>query len=67
MKENIGTFFTITGVVGIMFFGYQYYMESESFRVFGTDITIATGDYTHIITSAVVLIIGILISRFNLR
>lgn len=67
MKENIGTFFTIIGVVGIMFFGYQYYMGIESFKIYYTDITISTEDYTAIIISAAVMVVGILITRFNFR
>ncbi|MEX0721596.1 MAG: hypothetical protein WD059_13070 [Balneolaceae bacterium] len=67
MKEKIGLLLTITGLVGVMFYGYQYYQQSSSFEVFGTGIFISTGDYTPIIIAAIVMVSGILLSRLNIR
>ncbi|MDZ7808388.1 MAG: hypothetical protein U5K71_14950 [Gracilimonas sp.] len=67
MKESIGRILTIGGVLGIIYYGWQYYEESESFEAFGADFAISTGDYNHIIISAVVMLVGIIVTKVNFR
>ncbi len=67
MKKTIGGILTAGGLIGIIFYGYQYFQNSDSFEAFGADVAISTGDYTPIIISAVVLIVGIVISKFNFK
>lgn len=67
MKDMIGKVLTVGGLLGVMYYGYHYYEASESFEAFGADVAISTGDYTPIIISAVVMIAGIVITRFNLK
>ncbi|MBO6584641.1 MAG: hypothetical protein JJ953_00910 [Gracilimonas sp.] len=67
MKKTIGGMLTAGGLIGIIYFGYQYMQESESFEAFGADVAISTGDYTPIIISAVVMVAGIVISKLNLK
>lgn len=67
MKETIGRILMIGGVLGIIYFGWQYYQESETFEVLGADIGVSTGDYTPIIASAVVMLIGIIIAKVNFK
>ena len=67
MKQTIGSILTAGGLIGIIYFGYQYFQDSESFEAFGADVAISTGDYTPIIISAVVMVAGIVISKLNLK
>jgi hypothetical protein len=67
MKKTVGGILTAGGLIGIIYFGYQYFQDSESFEAFGADVAISTGDYTPIIISAVVLVAGIVISKLNLK
>ncbi len=67
MKDTVGRILAIGGVLGIIYFGWQYYEESESFEAFGADIAVSTGDYTPIIISAVVMLVGIIITKLNFK
>ena len=67
MKKTIGGMLTAGGLIGIIYYGYQYMQDSESFEAFGADVAISTGDYTPIIISAVVMVAGIVISKLNLK
>lgn len=67
MKETIGRILMIGGVLGVVYYGYQYFQDSESFEAFGADVAVSTGDYTPIIISAVVMLVGIVITKFNFR
>lgn len=65
MKKTIGGILTAGGLLGIIYFGWQYFDDSETFEAFGADVAVSTGDYTPIIISAVVMIAGIVISKVN--
>lgn len=67
MKETIGRIITIGGVLGIVYYGYEYFQDSESFEALGADVAVSTGDYTPIIISAVVMLAGIVITKFNFK
>lgn len=63
MKQTLGSILSIGGLIGVIFFGYQYLNESDSFEVFGADVAVSTGDYIPIIISLIVLAAGILVYR----
>ncbi|MEX0769579.1 MAG: hypothetical protein WD035_02540 [Balneolaceae bacterium] len=63
MKKMIGSILTIGGIIGVIYYGYLYIEESESFNVFGADVAVSTGDYVPILISVVILILGIIIGR----
>lgn len=63
MKKTIGQILGAGGLVGVIYFTYQYFQDSESFEAFGADVAISTGDYVPIIISALVMVVGILIAR----
>lgn len=67
MKNTIGSILAAGGMLGIIYYGYQYLQDSESFEAFGADVAISTGDYTPIIISAVVMLVGIVISKLNFK
>lgn len=53
----------MAGLIGILFFGYQYMADTESFSLFGADIAVSTGDVIPIVISGIVLIVGLVIYR----
>jgi len=63
MKKTIGQIMGAGGLIGVIYFGYMYFQDSESFEAFGADVAISTGDYVPILISAVVMLAGILIAR----
>lgn len=63
MKQTIGSILSIGGLLGILYYGYRYFEESESFELLGADVAVSTGDYVPIIISALVMVVGILIYR----
>lgn len=63
MKQTIGGILSIGGLIGVIFFGYQYLGDSESFELLGADVAVSTGDYVPILISLIVLIVGVVIYR----
>lgn len=65
MKKAIGSILAGGGMLGVIFYTYQYFQNSESFEAFGADIAVSTGNYVPILISAVVMFVGIGISRIK--
>ncbi len=63
MKQILGLVLIIGGLAGVLFFGYQYLDASDSFRIFGADVAVSTGDYVPVLISAVVLVAGLFVYR----
>lgn len=63
MNQTIGGILSVAGFIGIIFFGYQYLADSESFSVFGADVAVSTGDIVPVLISLVVLVVGLVIYR----
>lgn len=55
-----GIILLILGLAGTINFGIQAAQQSESLNLFGLDIAVSSANWTPLIISAVVLIIGIL-------
>ena len=56
-----GIILTILGLIGSVVFGIQAMNESESFSVFGAEVAVSKADWTPLIISGVVLVVGIII------
>lgn len=63
MKKTIGSILAGGGLLGVLYFGYQYFQDSESFEALGADVAISTGDYVPVLVSAIVMLIGIVVTR----
>jgi hypothetical protein len=63
MNRIIGGILSIAGLIGIIFFGYQYLEDSESFSILGADVAVSTGDYVPILISVIVLVVGLFLYR----
>ena len=56
-----GIVLLILGIMGVVVFGIQAMNESESFSILGAKIAVSTANWTPVIISAVVLIIGLIL------
>ncbi len=63
MKKTIGSILAGGGLLGVLYFGYQYFQDSESFEALGADVAISTGNYVPVLVSAIVMLAGIVITR----
>ena len=63
MKNSVGYLLSVAGLIGVIYFTYEYMQESESFSVLGADVAVSTGDWVPIAISALVMVIGLLLSR----
>lgn len=60
--KTLGIILLILGAVGTIVFGIQAIQESESFSILGMDIAVSTANWTPVIISAVILIIGLVLT-----
>lgn len=56
-----GIILLILGIIGVVVFGIQAMNESESFSVLGAEVAVSTANWTPVIVSAVVLVVGIIL------
>jgi len=63
MKKTIGQIMSAGGLIGVLYYGYKYFQDSNSFEAFGADVAISTGDYVPVLISAVIMLAGIIIAR----
>jgi len=61
MKKSIGIILTLIGLVATVITGMNALDQSESFSILGADVVISQADYTSVIISAVVLVIGLVL------
>ncbi len=54
---------SVAGFIGVIFFGFQYLDDSESFSILGADVAVSTGDVVPILISLIILIVGVVIYR----
>lgn len=63
MKKTIGGILSVGGLLGVLYFGYLYIQDSDSFEAFGADVAVSTGDYVPILISGIVMLVGVIITR----
>jgi hypothetical protein len=59
MMRTTGIILSIIGGLGLIIFGIQAMEDSESFSILGLDIAVSTANWTPVIVSGVVLVIGL--------
>lgn len=60
--KTIGIILSILGGIGLIVFGLQALQDSESFSFLGMDIAVSSANWTPVIVSAIVLIVGLVMS-----
>lgn len=61
MRKTIGIILTLVGLVGTIMFGIQAIQDSETFSFLGLDIGVSTANWTPVIISVVILIVGVIV------
>lgn len=56
-----GTVLFILGIIGVLVFGIQALNDSESFSLFGLDIAVSKANWTPLIISALIAVVGIVL------
>lgn len=57
-----GIVLLIIGLIGLVWFGYGAMQESESYEVLGAEVAVSTANWTPVIVSGVVALIGLILT-----
>ena len=60
--KAFGIILTLLGIIGCIIFGIQAAQDSDSFSLLGMDFAVSSANWTPLIVSAVVLIIGVILA-----
>lgn len=60
-----GIVLLIIGIAGTLIFGIQAIQETETFSFLGIDIGVSSANWTPVIVSAIVLVIGIVMMGYS--
>ena len=63
MQKTVGIILLVIGAIGTLITGIQAAQDSESFSLFGMDIAVSSANWTPLIISVAVLIIGLVMMR----
>lgn len=63
--KKIGLVLLIIGIIGLVYFGIEASQDSESFSVVGVDVAVSKADWTPVIVSGVVTVIGAVLMIFS--
>ncbi len=58
--KQVGVILLIIGIIGLAYFGYEAFQESESFEILGADIAVSTANWTPVIVSGGVALVGLI-------
>ena len=58
--KTVGIILLVIGILGTIVFGIQALGNSESFSVLGIDIAVSSANWSPVIISALVLVVGII-------
>lgn len=57
-----GIILLVIGIIGLAFFGVQALNNSESFNFLGIDVAVSSANWTPVIISGVVFIVGLILT-----
>ncbi|MEX0882544.1 MAG: hypothetical protein WDZ72_03630 [Cyclobacteriaceae bacterium] len=60
--KTAGIILLILGIIGTIMFGFQAMQDSESFSLLGMDIAVSTANWTPVIISVILLVIGLVMA-----
>lgn len=63
MQKTLGYILAVGGLIGVIYFTIEYMQDSESFEVLGADVAVSSGDWVPILVSALIMVVGVLMSR----
>jgi hypothetical protein len=53
-----GIVLLVIGIIGLLLFGFQAINQSEAFRIFGIEIAVSSANWTPVIVSALITLVG---------
>lgn len=59
----LGIVLLVVGLLGLAYFGYQAWQDSESFNLLGVDVAVSKADWMPVVVSALVAVLGYVLSR----
>ncbi|WP_093369010.1 hypothetical protein [Psychroflexus sediminis] len=59
----LGTILMIAGILGTIVFGIRALENSESFNLLGLEVAVSSANWTPVIISVIVLVVGLLLRR----
>ncbi|PKP34428.1 MAG: hypothetical protein CVT98_10810 [Bacteroidetes bacterium HGW-Bacteroidetes-15] len=65
--KTVGIVLLIIGLVGTIVFGIQAIQDTETFSFLGIDVGVSGANWTPLIISAVILVVGIVLMNLNKR
>lgn len=60
--KAVGLILLILGAIGTCIFGLQAVQDSESFRFLGMNIAVSTANWTPVISSVILLVVGLVMT-----
>lgn len=60
--KTLGIILLLLGAIGTIIFGLQAMQDSESFSFLGMDIAVSTANWTPVIISAILLVVGLVLT-----
>ena len=63
--KYLGIAFIILGLIGTIFFGVQAMNDSESFQALGAEVMVSSANWTPVIVSGAVLVLGVIMMIFR--
>lgn len=61
--KNIGLIIAAVGLIGVIYFGIDLLNNEAEINVMGVEVTVQERDYTPLIISGIVLIVGVFIMQ----
>jgi uncharacterized membrane protein len=65
--KKVGLVLLVIGILGAIYFGIDAFQQSETFDVVGVNIAVSKADWTPVIVSGVITIIGAVLMMFTNR
>jgi len=65
--RTAGIVLLIIGIAGLLVFGIQTIQDTETFSFLGIDIGVSQANWTPVIVSAIIFVIGIVLMSLNKR
>lgn len=63
----IGIVLLVVGLIGLIVFGYQAMQDSESFNFLGLEVAVSSANWTPVIVSTVIAVLGIILTLAGKR
>ncbi|MGM0377085.1 MAG: hypothetical protein ACQEQ0_09935 [Bacteroidota bacterium] len=60
--KKIGYALLIIGLIGLIYFGYDAMQASESFSFLGVDVAVSEANWTPVIYSGIVFVVGLILA-----